>query len=81
MSIGTPGSNVLDTGLLHQLRVVCALRPSALLNLTRDGTLKDLQIQVPPCCIRPIKGSFPCGALAEGSAGNCSFVVQVRSQA
>ena len=46
LSIGTPGSNILDTGLLHQLRVVCALRPSALLNLTKDGSLKDLQIQV-----------------------------------
>ena len=57
MSIGTPGSNVLDTGLLHQLRVVCALRPSALLNLTRNGTLKDLQIQVTHCRIQPIRGA------------------------
>ena len=37
---------MLDTGLLHQLRPVCALRPSALLRLTLDGSLKDLTIQV-----------------------------------
>ena len=49
LSIGTPGSNVLDTGLLHQLRVVCALRPAALLGLATSGALKDLPIQVPGC--------------------------------
>ena len=37
---------MLDTGLLHQLRPVCALRPSVLLRLTLDGSLKDLPIQV-----------------------------------
>ena len=37
---------MLDTGLLHQLRPVCALRPSALLRLALDGSLKDLTIQV-----------------------------------
>ena len=56
LSIGTPGSNVLDTGLLHQLRALCALRPSALLALARNGALKDLQIQVLHFPIRPQEG-------------------------
>lgn len=54
LSIGTPGSNVLDTGLLHQLRIVCALRPSALLRLTTDGSLTELPIQVISYCCHSI---------------------------
>ena len=46
LSIGTPGSNVLDTRLLQQLKLICALRPAALLSLTADGSLKDMPVQV-----------------------------------
>ena len=46
LSIGTPGSNVLDTRLLQQLKLACALRPAALLSLTADGSLKDMPVQV-----------------------------------
>ena len=46
VSIGTPGSNVLDTRLLQQLKLVCALRPAELLRLTADGSLRDMPVQV-----------------------------------
>ncbi len=46
LSIGTPGSNVLDTRLLQQLKLICALRPAALLSLTANGSLKDMPDQV-----------------------------------
>ena len=46
LSIGTPGSNVLDTRLLQQLKLICALRPAALLSLTTNGSLKDMAVQV-----------------------------------
>ena len=70
VSIGTPGSNVLDTGLLHQLRVVCALRPSVLLSLTENGALKDLHIQVLHCCIERIRGAYAMLVLLMRVLGN-----------